>query len=109
MDIDRIPAMFLKGASEGNLNDNSSNETVFKPKENFDSLGSISAFVTNKEECEEIAEEMFLVSGVEQSNDDETDLETETDEEDYECVVCKLNFVGEDKLGQHRRIAQHWG
>ena len=109
MDINRIPTMFLKGAAERKLRNSFSSSTILMTDENCDYLGSISAFVTKKEECEEIAEEMFLCSSEEQNYDEDSDLESDTDDEELQCVVCKLEFAGEDKLEQHNKIAQHWG
>ena len=48
----------------------------------------------------------------------DTDLETETDSEEEEletdeetelqCQVCRINFVGETRLREHKRMSQHW-
>ena len=84
-------------------------ETLFMPKDKCESLGSISAFVTKKEECDDIAEEMLLHAGEEESSEEDSDIASETDDEEYQCVVCRLDFVGEDKFEQHRRISQHRG
>ena len=69
-----------------------------------DSLGSISAVVTNNEDRNTLAEDVLVASDEENSSESEKD-----DDEEYECVVCRLEFAGESKLEQHRRIAQHWG
>ena len=42
------------------------------------------------------------------SSKEESDSESDVDEE-YECIVCKQYFLGEDRLEQHRKIHQHWG
>ena len=68
-----------------------------------DSLGSISAVVINKEDRDTLTEGIFIGSDAENSS------KSETDDEAYECVVCRVEFVGEAKLDQHRRKTQHWG
>ena len=70
---------------------------------NCESLGSISAVVTNNEDRTTLAEDSLVAS------DDENSSESATDDKEHECVVCRLEFAGESKLEQHRRIAQHWG
>ena len=78
-------------------------DTGVVSKNIYDSLGSISEAVTNKEDRDTLAEDILICS--EDGNSDES----ETDDEEYECVVCRLEFAGEAKFDQHRRMAQHWG
>ena len=68
-----------------------------------DSLGSISAAVTNKEDRDTLTEDILICS------DDENSSESDTDDDEYECVVCRMEFAGEAKFDQHKRVAQHWG
>ena len=101
--------MFLKRIAKMKHKDHSTCDTLFMPKDKCESLGSISAFVTKKEECDDIAEAMLLHEVEEESSEEDSDIESETDDEEYQCVVCRLDFVGEDKFEHHRRISQHWG
>ena len=39
----------------------------------------------------------------------DSELETDSEFEDYQCVVCNLTFFGEQKFDQHRTITHHWG
>ena len=78
-------------------------------KDKSDSLGSISAFVTEKDERDVLAEDLIPCSVDMSSSEEDSELESETDDEEYQCVVCKLDFVGEAKYEHHRRISQHWG
>jgi stress-induced morphogen len=83
-------------------------ETNLVEKHKSDSLGSISAVVKRMEESDIVAEKDVKFSVLDSSEED-SDIESETDDEEYQCVVCKLDFVGEVKFEQHRRISQHWG
>ena len=74
-----------------------------RKKSIFESLKSISAVVTSKEKRDMLAEDIFTYS------DDENSSESEPDEDEYECVVCRLEFVGEAKFEKHRRVSGHWG
>ena len=69
----------------------------------FESLQSISAVVNSKEKRDILAEDILMYS------DDENKSESEPDDDEYDCVVCMLQFVGEDKFEQHRRVSGHWG
>jgi stress-induced morphogen len=90
----KIPFMFIKQI----------NKQRPRQQNTCDSLGSISAVVTNNEDRNTHAEDVLVASTEENSSESEPD-----DDEGYECVVCRLEFSGESKLEQHRRIVQHWG
>ena len=64
----------------------------------FESLKSVSADVTSKEKMD-----------IRLYSDDENSSESEPGVDEYECVVCRLEFVGEDQFEQHRRASGHWG
>ena len=40
---------------------------------------------------------------------DDSELETDSEIEKIQCIVCKLVFTGDSKYEQHRRITHHWG
>ena len=75
-----------------------------------DSLISISSVVHVKEEMDNLDQKN---SNYEKRTHEEDSSEeysdSETDEEEYECVACKHFFLGEDRLEQHQMIYQHWG
>ena len=95
--------MFLKLIAKMRHSHHTVCETGFINNDNCDSLGSISAVVTKKEERDFLMEEIFS------DEENSSELESETDDEEYQCVVCKLDFVGEAKFEQHRKVSQHWG
>ena len=95
--------MFIKQISKQRPGQQSLCQTGFVSKNTSDSLGSISEVVTKKEDRDTLAEDKLVGS------DDENSDESETYDEEYECVVCRLEFAGEAKFDEHRRIAQHWG
>ena len=69
-----------------------------KAKREF--VGSISEVVKRKEETEIFEED---------DSDEYSDTDLDTDDEEYQCAVCKLEFVGEATYEQHLRVSQHWG
>ena len=69
-----------------------------------DSLGSISAVVKRKEESDILAK-----YNLEECYNSEENSETETDDEEYPCSVCKHTFQGEANLEKHQRYSHHWG
>ena len=73
-------------------------------KASNDSLESISAVVKRREECN-----TFEKYNLEQFYDSDEDIDTEPDDEEHQCSVCKTLFVGEAKYEQHRRTSEHWG
>ena len=103
VDKSKIPSMFIKQISKQRPGQQSLCQTGFVSKNMSDSLGSISAVVKKKEDRDTLAEDKLVAS------DDENSNESETDDEEYECVVCRLEFAGEAKFDQHKRVAQHWG
>ena len=104
VEASKIPSMFIKQISKLIPRQQSLCQTGVARKNICDSLGSISAVVKNNEDRNTLAEDILVASDEEDSSESETD-----DDEGYECVVCRLEFSGESKLEQHRRIAQHWG
>ena len=104
IEMSKVPQVFLKWAKK---------TKPCKEKEKLDFLCSISAVVTKKEESDVLAEydvsDRLISSGEEDTSEDDSDIESDMDDEEYQCVVCGLNFVGEDEFEQHRRISQHWG
>ena len=96
--------MFLRHISNISR-DEIKSDTNLDEKAKSDSLVSISAVVKRQEEIDIYAE-----YDVESYNSDEdSDTDPYTDDEEYQCAVCKLDFVGEAKFEQHRRVSQHWG
>ena len=91
--------MFLKRISNIS-SDETKSDTYLDEKAKSDSLGSISAVVKRKEGSDIIAEYDL---------EEDSDINSQTDDEEYQCAVCKLDFVGEAKYEQHRRVSQHWG
>ena len=100
--------MFLQLIAKMRSSDQLMCETNFVEKDKSDSLGSISAVVNRKEESDIFAEKDLRFSELD-SPEEDSDFESETDDEEYQCVVCKLDFVGEVKFEQHRRNSHHWG
>ena len=100
----KIPPLFIKLIQKQRAGQQSLCETGCVGKNTSDSLASISAVVTNKEDRDTLAEDIC-----DASDDDTTDESDTDDDEEYECVVCRLEFTGESKLDEHRRLAQHWG
>ena len=39
----------------------------------------------------------------------EEDTEKDLEAEEYECVVCKQEILGEFEFEEHQRVFQHWG
>ena len=111
VEVGQVPPLFIGKIAKMKLAKPFSIETSNPVKDESDFLGSISAFVTKKDENEGLEKNIHPCddSSDDDSSDDDTNLESETDDEEYQCVVCKLDFVGEDKFEQHRRITQHWG
>ena len=96
--------MFLRHISNIYSDETKSN-TNLDEKTKCDSLVSISAVVKRKEE-NDIFQEYDLET---YPSDEGSDTDPYTDDEEYQCAVCKLDFVGEAKYEQHRRVSQHWG
>ena len=85
--------------------DKTKSNTILDEKAQSDSLGSISSVVKRQEE-----QNIFAKYDLESYNSDEdSEYDPCTDDEEYQCAVCKLDFVGEAKFEQHRRVSQHWG
>ena len=96
--------MFLRHMSNI-YSDETKSDTNLDEKTKSDSLGSISAVVKRKEE-----NDIFAEYGLESYNcEEDSEYDPCTDDEEYQCAVCKLDFVGEAKYEQHRRVSQHWG
>jgi len=66
---------------------------------------SISACVTLQQECDN----KLMCEDDSDHYYDDSDLETDSECQQIQCVVCKLVFTGDSKYDQHRRITHHWG
>ena len=85
--MSKIPSMFIKQINKLRPGEQSLCQTGFVSKNISDSLGSISAVVTKKEDRDTLAEGIFICS------DDENSSESDTDDDEYEYVVCGLEFA----------------
>ena len=68
----------------------------------MNSLMSISAVVTNKENRDMFLKDILIYSDYDNSS------ESEPDDDEHEYVVCRIEFVGEYKFEQHGRTSGHW-
>ena len=71
-----------------------------------ETLGSISSYITKKDESDGLEEDIYPYD--DETSSEDSDLESETCDEEYQCAVCKLDFLGVDRFEQHRIIAQYW-
>ena len=71
---------------------------------------SISSVVELQEETDELDKQMIgcKINKTEEESSEE-DTEKDLEAEEYECVVCKQEILGEFEFEEHQRVFKHWG